>query len=201
MYYFFIALSMVLMAGLNIAFNPTFPWWVYPLVTLAFTVAVVAVDGLTAFVVRRFPEKWMNYKKRVFTTSKRETKFYEAIGIKKWKDKVPELGGFTNFHKNKISDPKNPAFLERYILEACYGIEIHLLSVFTSFLILLLDFKAYSGESNLFLTIALPVALVSAIYNCLSLFILKYNLPKLTKIYEFLKAKEEKKQRESSKEQ
>ena len=41
----------------------------------------------------------------------------------------------------------------------------------------------YTGESNLWLTIALPVAIVNAILIVLPAFILKYNLPRLIAIY------------------
>ena len=99
--------------------------------------------------------------------------------VRHWKDKVPELGGFTSFHKNKLSDPWNNEYVERYMLEACYGVVIHLFSPFFAFLIILLDYKMYTGWSWMWLTIMLPVAIVNAILIVLPAFILKYNLPKL----------------------
>ena len=91
---------------------------------------------------------------------------------------------FTHFRKNKIEDPKNPEYLRRFILEACYGVIIHYVSLPLSFIIMLFDFKMYTGESNLFLTVALPVAIVNAVLIVLPAFILRYNLPKLIRLYE-----------------
>ena len=92
---------------------------------------------------------------------------------------------FTSFRKNKISNPNDPEYLKRYILEACYGVIIHYVSVPFSFLIMLCDYKMYSGNSIMFLTIALPVAIVNAVLILLPAFILKHNLPKLIRLYEF----------------
>ena len=39
-------------------------------------------------------------------------KIYNKLKVKKWKDKIPEIGHFTGFRKNKISDPKNPEYIK-----------------------------------------------------------------------------------------
>ncbi|MBO4356185.1 MAG: hypothetical protein J5850_04965 [Clostridia bacterium] len=184
-----IVVSMVIVSVINILFNPSFPPYVYPVATVILTVAVIAVDGLVAWLIRAMPEKHFDYSKKIFHTGKREIRFYEFIGVKKWKDCVPELGMFTGLRKNKISDPRNPEYLRRYILEACYGIIIHYASVPASLMILLLDFGMYKGASNLWLTVALPVAFVNMVLILLPAFILKYNLPKLVKLYDHLSDK------------
>ena len=181
---------MAVVSALNIAFNPAHEWYVYVLAVIGFTVLAVAVDGIVAFVIRRTPEKYFDYRHRIFKTSEKSMKFYDIIGVKKWKDFVPELGMFTNFRKNKIRNPGDPLYLERYILEACYGILIHYASVPASFLILLFDFGMYSGISNLWLTVAIPVAVVNAVLILLPAFILKYNLPKIVRLYELRKKHE-----------
>lgn len=162
-------------------------WFVAPMVglerwecvvcTVVLVVAVIAVDGLTAFIVRRMPEKGFRHGKSFWIPSKKEKKFYEKLKIRKWKDKVPELGQFTGFRKNKIDDPSNNEYLERYFLEVNYGQVGHFLSVFTSFLILWIFPK-------LCWTAALPVAIVSVALNVPSLFILRYNSYKLETLYQ-----------------
>ena len=129
------------------------------------------------------PEKYFDYHKKIFNASKKRIKFYESLGVKKWKDKVPELGCFTNFRKNKIASPNDPEYIRRYILEACYGVIIHYVSCPVSFVILLFDIFMYTGKSNMYLTIALPVAITNAILILLPSFVLRYNLPKLIRIY------------------
>lgn len=135
---------------------------------------VLAINGLTATVCRLLPKKCANHEKRVFSVSAREKRFYEKLQIRNWKDKIPEIGQFTGFRKNKLADPKSLEYIDRFLLEICYGELGHIASVFTSFLLLLFGFI-----SPLWIAIALPVSLISAIMNLPSLFILRYNYYKL----------------------
>ena len=137
-------------------------------------VVVLLIDGLTATVCRLLPAKCANREKKIFQVSAKEKQFYEKLKIRKWKDKIPEIGQFTGFRKNKIADPKSVEYIERYLLEACYGEIGHIASVFTSFLLL-----AFFFISPLWIAVALPVAIISAILNLPSLFILRYNSYKL----------------------
>lgn len=178
LYLVIILVGMILISGLNILFNSSLEWHYIILATILFVIASVIVDGIVAFLIRRLPYKWLNSESKFFEVSKKELRFYEKIGIKKWKDLVPELGGFTSFHKNKIVDPHNNEYLERFVLEVNYGIVIHLVSFFTSFLILFIDYQMFT-TSLVWLTIGLPVAIINAILIVLPTFILRYNLPRL----------------------
>jgi glycosyl-4,4'-diaponeurosporenoate acyltransferase len=161
-------------------FNAFFLPWKFGVsvghVLLAVWVAVlveVAINALAATLIRRaLPQKWFDHKKKVFTVGAKEKKFYEKLKIRKWKDRVPELGMFTNFSKGEIADPHNPAYLERFLLEACYGEVIHFVLPFLCFLVLLV-YPQY------WYCIGLPVALVGVFMNLPSLFILRYNSYKL----------------------
>lgn len=135
---------------------------------------VLILDGLTATICRLLPKRCANHEKRIFVVSAKEKRFYEKLQIRRWKDKVPEIGQFTGFRKNKIADPKSLAYIDRYLLEVCYGELGHIASVFTSFLLL-----AFFFISPLWFFIALPVSLISALMNLPSLFILRYNFYKL----------------------
>ena len=135
---------------------------------------VPLIDGVTAGLCRLLPKTCANREKKIFQVSAKEKAFYEKLNIRKWKDKVPEIGQFTGFRKNKIADPKSVEYLDRYLLEICYGEIGHIASVFTSFFILGLFFI-----SPLWLGIAMPVAGISALLNLPSLFILRYNSYKL----------------------
>ena len=151
------------------------------------------IDGLVAFIIRRMPEKWFSKDKGIFKTGPREFKFYKFLKVNKWKEHVPELGSFTGFHKNQFANPFDNEYVSRFILEARYGVAIHLFSVPAAFLVILLDWKMYTGQSNIWLTICLPVGIINAILIVLPAFILKYNLPTLVRIYNNNLEKEKKK--------
>ena len=195
LYSIVIIFCMTLISGMNMIFNPLYQDrpWVYILFTIGFTVMAIVIDGIVAFVIRKMPEKWFEKNKGIFKTSERELAFYEFLRVKKWKDYVPELGCFTGFHKNKLANPFDNKYIWRFIIESRYGVAIHFYSVPTSFLLLLLDWRMYSGESNIWLTIGLPVAIINAILIVLPAFILKYNLPRLLRIYDKNAAAEAKK--------
>lgn len=90
-------------------------------------VAAFAIDGMSALIIRRLtPKKWYADGKRIFTVSKREKNFYCKLRIKEWKDKIPELGGFTSFHKDKLESVSDADYLRRFILEANFGVVIHI---------------------------------------------------------------------------
>ena len=181
LYLLIIIICMIIIAGINILCGGFGLEWHYIVIaTILFTILSVIVDGIVALVIRRLPNKYFKGDNKFFDVSKKELRFYDKIGIKKWKDKVPELGGFTSFHKNKISDPHNNEYLNRFILEANYGIVIHFVSIFTSFLIIFLDYQMFVDFSKpIGLTIGLPVAIVNAILIGLPTCILRYNLPRL----------------------
>ncbi len=177
LYLSIIALAVVLIGTVvalitSSAFFPIVGW------TALAAVLVMLVDGLTATVCRLLPAKCANHEKKIFIVSAKEKKLYEKLKIRKWKDKVPEIGQFTGFRKNKIADPKSVEYLERFMLEICYGEIGHFVSMFTSFLILLL-FPLH----RLWLAISIPVAIVSLLMNIPSFIILRYNSYKLRVLY------------------
>lgn len=173
------------------AFNE--PWWYLLLMSVGSAVLVVVLDGALASFIRHLPESWFHYEKKIFQVSKKEISFYRFFGVQVWKDKVPELGGFTSFHKDKVRDPKSVEYIERYLLEIDYGWMIHILSVPFGFLIILLDYKLFMGNGiTTGLTIGLPIAITNAILNLMPAFILRYNYPRLRALLKFAKRSEKK---------
>ena len=137
------------------------------------TVAVIAVDGLFAFIIRRLPEKWFSVESRTSRVFKWESDLYRRLGVRKWREKIPELGMFTGFHKDRIYEPTNNEYLRRFVLEANYGAVIHFVCVPVGFLIMLLvPFERA-------ISVGIPVVLVNAVLNLLPAFVLRYNVPKL----------------------
>lgn len=190
LYISFIIFCVVLIAVLNAIFTaPVYneSVWLIILYTVISVVGVIAIDGIFATIVRwAFPKKWFGVDKNGFSAGKKECRFYEKLGIKKWKDLILELGMFTSFSKSKISDPTNNEFVERYILEANYGIGVHIACDIFGFLVCLI-FPRY------WYCIGIPVAIVNLFLNTLSILILRYNLPKLHTLYRINQKREKRK--------
>ena len=179
-YLLIILICSVIITTINIITNPCqigFYWYIIAIVI--YIVIAVLLDGIVAFIIRKMPEKWFDENKKIFTLSKKEKKFFEVIGIKKWKDHVPDLGSFTNFSKGKIEQPKSNEYLKRFMLEASYGIMIHYLSAPIGYLLVLINYP----NTILNLTVGLPVAFVNSILILIPALTLKYNLAKIKILY------------------
>ena len=160
--------------------NALFQWerlWYFAFCSVFGTVAVIAIDGVTAFLVRSLPEKYFAPGNKIFFVSERERKFYRKNGIKEWKKYVPELGGFTGFHKDKLGDPRDKKYLARFLVESNYGVIIHIINALFGFLILLLPFSSR-------LSIGIPVATVNFVLSLLPTALLRFNTPPLLRLYE-----------------
>ena len=70
-------------------------------------------------------------------------------------------------------------YLDRFLLEACYGEMGHFWSLFIGFSILLLGFIPFFPTMSLWLSISIPVSIINIFLNLPSLFILRYNSYKL----------------------
>lgn len=146
--------------------------WFFVMAVLVSTVYQVAVDGLFAFICNQIPAKWVKDKK-FFDVSKREQKFYEKLGIKRWKDSVLELGSLGGFSKSKLADPSNPEYAEKFLVE-CYKGELdHIIGMFVGFTVIFIFPLKFAW------IVGVPVAIVNVLLNLMSTMILRYNTPKL----------------------
>lgn len=135
---------------------------------------IVLIDAIVAVVCRLLPASFASPERKIFAVSKQEKLFYERLKIRKWKDKIPEIGHLTGFRKNRLTEPNNPAYLRRFLLENCYGEIVHAVSVPCGFAIL-----AFHGFTKTWISLALPVAIVNAVLNILPICVLRYNYYKL----------------------
>ncbi len=174
-YILIIILANLLIAGFWDLFEPGRGWF-YLLISMGATVTVIALDGLEAFLIRRLPERWFRAGVPLFQVKERERKFLRRLGIRRWKRFVPELGGFTGFHKDRVRDPKDPVYLARFLLESNYGVAIHLVNAFSGYLLVLFPWCGGPG-------IALPVAAVNMVLNLLPTALLRYNTLPLWHLY------------------
>ena len=185
-----ILICMAIISLLNVfvfSAGSAYPYYEIIFWTTVATLSAIVIDGIGATIVRKlFPERWFTADKKGFCAGKKEGRFYEKLGIKKWKDKVIELGAFTNFRKNKIANPNDVEYIKRYILEANYGIICHVLGVILGFATI------FCCPINLWLTVGLPVTIVNTVLNGLPILILRYNLPKLHTLYKYNLKKQKK---------
>lgn len=184
-----IVIAWFIIIGLNILINvPKFGFeiWYVVVAVVVSTILIITIDGITATIVRLLPNKWFNPFSKRFKVYKWEKNFYQKIGIKKWKDLVPELGHFTKFRKNKIQDPTNNEYIKRFLMEACYGRVGHFTSFFTGFLVIFIFPLKYC------LCFGIPVAIVNVLLNSMSWMILRYNTPKLMSLYQYNQRQQQK---------
>ena len=140
--------------------------------------SVILIDGMTALFIHKLPRHLFNPER--FKEYKWEKKFYQFIKIKKWKDKIPEIGELTcDFSKSKIQELDDPNYILMFLQEMGYAEVIHFLSCPLGFLIIFV----IPLNLELFLAISLPVALINTFYNLLSALIQRYNRPKLERFY------------------
>ncbi|MDY2888316.1 MAG: hypothetical protein SOU19_01980 [Candidatus Caccosoma sp.] len=186
LYGIIIILSAIAITLINYFSFHIFSWYIYLLIAIILVIILIIIDGIFAGIIRYLlPKKFVNRDLKIYQVSKKEMKIYDFFKIKKWKDKIPELGSFTNFHKNKVLKPKDNEYVARFIEEACYGMWGHIVGAIMGFLILLLDFNMYSGSSKLYLTMFLPFAIVNFILDLLPAFVLRYNLNRLQALYKY----------------
>ena len=153
----------------------------YPILVLLY---VLLLLGLLDIILRIFPKSLFDYKRKFYNTGKKELRFYEKIGIRKWKNKVPELGATGGFSKKNIQS-LNADYIKKFIYETCFGEILHLLAGILGFTCLFL----YPADCIYFI---LPILITNLILNLLPCFIQRYNRHKLIVVYNYLKRKEQK---------
>ena len=140
-------------------------------------VGVFAIDGIFAFVIRRMtPKKWYMPCHKIYEVSKKEHKFYQKLGVKNWVKFVPELGGFTNFHKDSVGNVSDTEYLERFLFESNCGVIIHLENALFGFLIMFLPKVGTPA-------VWIPVYIVNFVLSIMPVFILRLNNYTLFKLY------------------
>lgn len=170
-YLIIIFVAVILVGGVNLLFS--LPVTLQDVLSVYFAVilgSVVAflLDAVSAFAIRRLtPKKWYLPSRKLFKVSKKERNFYRALKIKLWKDKIPELGGFTSFHKDKLESQSDAQYLERFIVEANYGVIIHIANAILGALVVLIPFCSSPS-------IWIPIFTVNFILSLLPVAVLRY---------------------------
>ena len=142
------------------------------LLTLLGILAVFIIDALFAFIIRRLPERFFAPNAPAFNVPKWERNLYRRSKINKWKRHVPEWGCFTGFHKDKLQDPNDSAYVSRFLLESNYGVAGHIAGAIFGFAIIFIPVLHP-------LAAALPIALVNALLSLMPTAVLRFNTPAL----------------------
>lgn len=180
LYLSIISVAMIVIGAINVACNTASVVYIVVSVVLC-TALQFALDGLIAIVINKLPDSLFAVDNPAYRVSEWEKQFYKKLKVRKWKDKVWELGGLGGFSKKKLVEPDSPAYIEKFIIECNKGVLTHRLSYPIGFLPMLMypNVCAYS--------IALPVAVVNLFLNILPTLALRYNTPKLKAILERMK--------------
>lgn len=177
MYFIILFTAIFLIIGLNLGFN----FSMYTALNLLVVFAIILLPSLiVAILIRILPKKWFDYRLSIFQPRKYQKHLYEKLGIKKWKDSVPELGKSAGFSKKNLTQPDDPEYIKHFLNEICYGEVLHITCMISALIGLIFVPK------GTLLTMGLPVAIVYFIYNIPSLMILRYNRPRLLKLLKFL---------------
>lgn len=183
LYWIYLFFNLILIIALNLILNfscATLFW-------LFVSFAVVLLPSLPiAILIRKLPEKWFDYRNKIFIVSEKETNFYKKIKIRSWKDKIPEAGVTANFRKDHIYHPNDLMYIKRFILETCYSSILHISCIITALL-----FSPLGLLWNGFWVMTLPIAIVYSVLNIPSFFIQRYNRPRLIKKYERMNGQED----------
>ena len=183
LYLTLIGLSFSVIVLLNSLLSDLTFWYVFKISGLTL-ILVVAIDAIIAAIVHAVPEKKIDPFKKYYQTSKKERAFYEKLGVRKWKDIIPESGQYLcHFSKTNIEQPNNNEYVLKFLRETCYAEVMHIISIFLGFLPL--------AFMPLKLTVVLPVCAVNAFLQILPVIVQRYNRVRLISLYNFNKRKQE----------
>lgn len=183
LYLSIIGIAMALISAVNIAVGVA-PWYDVIAAVVWCTALQFALDGFWAIVINKMPNAWFGVENPLYHVSEWERKLYKKLKVRRWKDRVWELGGLGGFSKKVLREPDNPAYIERFIIECNKGVLTHRLSYPVGFLAML------TLPNTCAFTVALPVAVVNLFLNILPTLALRYNTPMLQAALKRLKRRE-----------
>ena len=175
LYLSIIGIAMLIISAVNIIFG-TATWYYIVIATVFCSALQFVLDGFIAIVINKMPDSWFAVDNPLYNVSKRERELYKKLKVKRWKNKVWELGGLGGFSKGAISSPDDPKYIEKYIIECNKGVLTHRLAYPIGFLAML------TLKMPCAVTIAMPVAIVNLFLNVLPTIVLRNNTPLLKSI-------------------
>ena len=92
LYLSIISISMLIISTLNIIFN-TAPTHYVIIAVIWCTAMQFLLDGAIAIIINKMPAGWFGVDNPLYHVTVRERNFYTRLRVRRWKDKVWELGG------------------------------------------------------------------------------------------------------------
>lgn len=175
LYLTIIGIAMLIISAFNIVFG-TATWYYIVIATVFCTALQFLLDGIVAIAINKMPDTWFGVDNPMYSVSPREREIYKKLKVKRWKNKVWELGGLGGFSKGAISSPDDPKYIEKFIIECNKGVLTHRIGYAVGFLAML------TLKMPCAVTIAMPVAIVNLFLNVLPTIVLRNNTPLLKSI-------------------
>ena len=145
---------------------------------LLLAVAICGImAGIITLITRILPAKVFSLYRHRYKVSSKENKFYNKLKIKKWKDKIPELGKLSGFAKTEIAEPNNPQYIFKFLTENCIAEALHFYSIVAGLLVFVFLPREYV------FTIGLPIFFLNMLLHIMPIFVQRYLRPKFLKIY------------------
>ena len=142
-------------------------------------------SGVVFIITRILPKSVFNAHRIRYKTFLIERNFYNLIRVRKWKNKIPELGRLSGLKKDKLLEPNNLQYLQKFLQENCIGESLHFFSILSGLLIFLFI------PANYFLSVGVVIFLTNTLLHILPIFVQRYIRPKVVKIYDRLVFKKE----------
>ena len=169
--YFVILFSCIgLIVGLNLAYEMSLATAGYLLLSF---VCVLLPSLVCLVVIRLLPKRLFNWTNKAYFVSKSEQNFYVKMGVKVWKDKIPNCMGKVKNYQAENGE-MSAEYLELFLREGCYGEVLHIACVLFGLV------GMFLVPIHLVPRMTLPIWVVYSTYNLPSIIIQRYNRPRLT---------------------
>lgn len=145
---------------------------------------LVAIGLASFFIARLLPKKWFSYNKFPYrsTDTEKEGRFYQSLGVKEWKDKVPDMSKILPkiMPTKRLPEKITANNIELMVQETCIAEFVHRLLVVLGFgCVFIFDTAGGWIVSELYALGNLPFIIIQ-----------RFNRPKLVRILNRLKGKE-----------
>ncbi|MCL2821696.1 MAG: hypothetical protein FWD86_00645 [Firmicutes bacterium] len=174
------------------------PWYAVFSV-LAFTVIIFISNIVIAVLLRLLPLRFFAPRLKLFHSIKSERRFWEKLGIKRWKIIVPDVLNILKiFDKSKLKSSSDQEYLYRYLCEMGWAELMHIFGFFVGYAAIFipigwlftgdLAISQITGEHIIWtlqhaVPFVLPLALLNSFVNLLPICVQRYNRPVILKLY------------------
>jgi len=178
--YIIIFVASILIAFiLNATLAVGMPVW-YALVASVSNFAIIfALDTVVATIIHALPVKWFSPKKTSYKLTKGKKRFLKIIGVRTWKNLVPDMGKLCDFDRQELQSTTDVKYIRKFLTETNYAQIIHISMALIGFLDLLI------WPSTELLNFSLPFAIFNFFINMPSIIIQMYNRPRLYTLYKY----------------